>query len=124
MVSELVSPGSLDRNKSWHESVKGFADLRDGVQVTGARAAFGKHLNVTADDVPELAARRMVELKRARNAFAHDADNAMQFDGFLERALAVVCHIAFLTTDLNRISVYPWEDHMGEFEPQTRELLR
>ena len=120
-VAAMVSPGSLDRNKAWHEDVKGFADLRDGVQLWKAREAFGKHFKATADDVPELAARRMVGLKRARNAFAHDGEQEVGFTQFLEDALAVVCHIGFLTTDENRISVYPWEDHMGTFEPQSKD---
>lgn len=119
-VAELVSPGGLDKNKAWHEDVKGYADLRDSVQLRKAREAFGKHFDAKADDVPELAARRMVELKRARNAFAHDGEEDIGFTQFLEDALAVVCHIAFLVTDENRISVYPWEDHMDTFKPRSR----
>jgi hypothetical protein len=119
-VAAIVSPNSLDRNKAWHEDVKGFADLRDGVQLRKAREAFSKHFKATAEDVPELAVRRMVELKRARNAFAHDGEGKISFAQFLEDALAVVCHIAFLTTGEDRISVYPWEDHMGTFEPQSK----
>jgi hypothetical protein len=119
-VAEMVSLGSIDRNKAWHEDVKGFADMRDSVQLRKAREAFGKHFLTNVDDVPELAAQRMVELKRYRNAFAHDGETYIGFALFLEYALAVVCHIAFLTTDAKRISVYPWEDHMGTFRPQSK----
>ncbi|HME27197.1 MAG TPA: hypothetical protein VKI44_38725 [Acetobacteraceae bacterium] len=119
-VAKLVNPNSLDRNKAWHEDVRGFANLGDSMQLVKAREAFGKHFKATVDDVPELAARRMVDLKRARNAFAHDGEQETGFNEFLEDALGVVCHIAFLTTNENRISVYPWEDHLETFEPQSK----
>ena len=90
------------------------------MQLRKAREAFGKHFKVQANDVPILAARRMVELKRVRNAFAHNGEEDIGFTRFLEDALAVVSHIAFLTTDENRISVYPWEDYMETFEPQSK----
>lgn len=119
-VAAIVKPGSIPRNKAWHEDVKGFADLRDSVQVRKAREAFGKHFDVDANEVPEHAARRMVKLKKARNDFAHDRGHAIDFDGFLRDTAAVVCHIAFLTTKAKRISVYPWEDHLDVFRPQTK----
>jgi hypothetical protein len=119
-VSALINPGSIDKNKAWHESVKGFADLRDVVQLKSAKDAFAKHFNASGSNVPELAARRMVALKRARNDFAHDGSQTMNYDQFLHDTLALVCHIAFLTTDTDRISVYPWEDHMDIFEPQSK----
>lgn len=118
-VAGIVNPGSINRNKAWHEDIKGFADLRDPVQVTKAREAFAKHFAVTADDVPEIAARRMVSLKGKRNDFAHDGASSIDFRSYLRDALAVVCHITFLVTDLDRLSVYPWEDHLDRFSPQT-----
>lgn len=122
-VAALISPGSIDKNKAWHEDVKGFADLRDPVQLEKAREAFAKHFKATASEVPELAARRIVALKRARNDFAHEGEQTMGFEEFLHDTLAVVCHIAFLTTNKDRISVYPWHDPMNIFEPQSKALL-
>lgn len=119
-VASIVNPGSINRNKAWHEDIKGFADLKDPVQVMKAREAFAKHFAATADDVPEIAARRMVSLKGKRNDFAHEAASGINFNSYLRDALAVVCHITFLVTDLDRLSVYPWEDHRGRFSPQTR----
>lgn len=119
-VADLVKPDSIRKNKAWHEGVKGFFDLRDPKQVLKAREAFGEHFTATANDVPELAARRMVELKRVRNEFAHEGTQRVDFERFLHDTLAVVCHIAFLTTNENRISVYPWEDHMDTFSPQSK----
>ncbi|WP_062117323.1 hypothetical protein [Aureimonas sp. AU40] len=119
-VAAIVSPGSISRNKAWHEDVKGFADLRDPNQVTTAQAAFGKHFGIAGPDVPEIAARRMVELKRIRNEFAHDGSGRVDFEGFLKDVVAIVCHIVFLTTDEDRLSSYPWEDHMKQFDPQTK----
>lgn len=118
-IAGLVSPIGLDRNKAWHEDVKGFADMRDKVQVAKMRDAFGKHLGVTGSSVPEIAARRLVDVKQARNDFAHDAKARIDFDGYLEDILAIVCHIVFITTDEERISVYPFEDHLETFQPQS-----
>jgi hypothetical protein len=118
-IADLVSPGTRNRNKAWHEDVKGYADLSNPAQVTKARKAFAKHFAADPADVPELAARRIVGLKAARNAFAHDGDGSIKFDRFLQDSLAIVCHIAFLTTGEDRISVYPWEDHMDQFAPQS-----
>lgn len=119
-VAEIIKPGGIDRNKAWHEDVKGFADLRDSVQVRKAREGFAKHFSRDADDVPEIAARRMVDLKRRRNDFAHEGRLSISFEAYLRDVLAVICHIAFLVTDIDRLSVYPWEDHHDRFEPQTR----
>lgn len=116
-IAEMINPGHIDRNKAWHEDVKGFADMRDPVQVQKAREAFAKHFAVSVDDVPEIAARRIVNLKYERNEFAHGGSSRMNFDNFLCDALAVLCHIVFLTTDEDRIAVYPWEDHEGTFNP-------
>ena len=119
-VAEILNAGGIDTNKAWHEDVKGFADLRDKVQVGKMRQAFAKHFKASADDVPETAAHQIVRLKKQRNDFAHDGVLNSGFSNFLEDVLAVVCHIAFLTTSEDRISVYPWEDHMETFFPQTK----
>lgn len=118
-VAAIVAPGSINRNKAWHEDIKGFADLRDPVQVQKMCAAFAKHFGANSADVPELAARRMVELKRIRNDFAHDGSGRVSLPSFLTDAIAVVCHIAFLVTDETRISIYPWEDHEARFAPRS-----
>jgi hypothetical protein len=118
-VAAITSPSGLDRNKAWHEDVRGFANLGDPVQLKKARAAFGKHFGVSSGDVPEIAARRIVEVKRIRNEFAHDGSRWVSFDSYLEDVLAIICHIVFLVTDERRLSVYPFEDHSGLFTPQT-----
>ena len=118
-VAATVCPGSINRNKAWHEDLRGFTDLRDHVQVGKAREAFAKHFGASADDVPELAVHQMVEIKRSRNDFAHDGTQHVDFSQYLHETLAVVCHIAFLTTNEERLSVYPWEDHLDIFSPQS-----
>jgi hypothetical protein len=118
-VAAIVQPGSIDRNKAWHENIKGFADLRDPVQVEKMRAAFAKHFGAEACDVPELAVRRMVNLKKVRNDFAHDGARGISLPSFLIDTIAVVCHIAFLVTDETRLSIYPWEDHEDRFAPRS-----
>jgi len=119
-VAAIINPGSINTNKAWHEDLRGFADLRDKVQVEKAREAFAKHFDRSSGDVPELAVHRMVELKRSRNDFAHDGIQRVDFSQFLHDTLAVVCHIAFLTTDEARLSVYPWDDHSNIFSPTSK----
>lgn len=118
-VAAIIHPGSIDRNKAWHEDVKGFADLRDPVQVEKMRGAFAKHFGADAGDVPDLAAQRMVGLKKIRNDFAHDGTDRISLPSFLADTIAVVCHIAFLVTDETRISIYPWENHEARFHPRS-----
>lgn len=118
-IAGVLQPGSINRNKAWHEDIKGFADLRDPVQMTKARAAFAKHFGAEPVEVPEIAARRMVELKRVRNDFAHDGRGHVDLPSYLADTIAVVCHIAFLVTDEKRISIYPWEDHEDRFAPKS-----
>lgn len=119
-VAEIIKSGGIAQNKAWHEDVRGFADLRDPVQLQKARAGFGKHFGAPASDVPEIAARRMVEIKKIRNDYSHEAKASVDFSNFLHDAVAIVCHIAFLTTNLDRISVYPWEDYLDTFKPQSK----
>lgn len=119
-VAEIINSGGIPRNKAWHEDVRGFADLKDPVQVQKAQEGFGKHFGISTNDVPEIAARRMVEIKKIRNDYAHTAAAHVDFSEFFHDAIAVVCHIAFLTTDIDRISIYPWEDHLGIFNPQSK----
>lgn len=119
-VAEIVSKGGIRKNKAWHEDIKGFADLRDKVQVKKSQEAFAKHLGRQADKVTELAVHQIVNLKRLRNEFSHDAQEDVNFTRYLHDTLAVVCHIAFLTTDEDRFSVYPWEDHMETFLPKSK----
>jgi hypothetical protein len=71
-VTALLQPGSIIRNKAWHEDIKGFANFRNPAQVTKARESFAKQFGAHPEGVPECAVRRMVGLKRIRNDFAHD----------------------------------------------------
>ena len=119
-VAEVISHGHIARNKAWHEDIKGFADMRDSVQVQKAREAFARHFAASANGVPEVAARRIVKLKYERNRFAHDGSLQVSFDSFIRDTVAILCHIVFLTTDVDRISVYPWDDHNQIFAPQSK----
>lgn len=119
-VAEIINSGGIAQNKAWHEDVRGLADLRDPVQLQRAQQGFGKHFGVSASDVPEIAARRMVEIKKIRNDYSHEANASVNFQEFFQDAVAIVCHIAFLTTEVDRISVYPWEDYLDTFEPQSK----
>lgn len=119
-VAALVGPGTLQSNKAWHEGIRGDAVLKDRNQMEACRKAFAKHFSADSADVPDLAVSRMVDLKRVRNEFAHAGSNRIDFKRYLHDVCAVVCHIVFLTTDEDRVSVYPWEDHLDQFDPLTK----
>ncbi|MBP2302823.1 hypothetical protein [Azospirillum picis] len=116
-VVDIINPGSINKNKAWHEDVKGFADLRDSVQLDKACEAFGKHFAVPGNLVLDHAARRMVRLKKERNDFAHEGSGKVDVLSYLEDVVTVICQIAFMTTKEERLSVYPWEDYEGTFSP-------
>ena len=86
----------------------------------GGWSGFAKHFSASPNYVPDVAARQMVSIKKKRNDYAHEGSQAISFDDYLRETLAVVCHIAFLTTDEDRLSVYPWEDYLDTFDPRTK----
>ncbi len=125
-VARLVDEERLG-DASWHQRVKdnrqrGTDDEPRSIQpLEAARAGFGRYLDLDASQVPPVAVERLVAIKATRNAFAHgdSIHIGFSFDDFLENVIGVIRHIVFLKTGLDRISVYPFEDHYETFEPQT-----
>ena len=118
-VVNVVNPGGVGGSRAWHQEIKDNYDFRDAVQKQKAREAFAKHFLADWNNVPEVAPLRMIALKKQRNAFAHQGNARINFEEFISDSLAMVCHIAFLTTGVDRISSYPWEDYMDTLNPRT-----
>lgn len=110
----------IPKGKAWHTEVSGKTDARDINQMEKAGNGFGKYFGFDARDVPLMAVYRLINLKKLRNEIAHYGKLSVDYDDFLSDVLAVVCDIVYLTTDEDRLSVYPFEDHHGHFAPQSR----
>lgn len=108
------------KDRSWHVGISGKADLTNPTEMAKCKEAFGSSFGVAGEKVPEDAIERLANLKRQRNEFAHQRFSRIDYRDFLNDTLSVVCHISFLITDRERISVYPFEDHEGRFSPQSR----
>lgn len=123
-VARIVDEKKLGR-ASWHQDVSdnrqrhGEEEPRPKQSEEVAKAGFARYLGLRADQVPQDAVDRLSAVKAARNAFAHGDHVRVSFDDFLKDVIGVICHIVFLTTGIDRISVYPFEDHFETFEPQT-----
>lgn len=119
-VAELVSPGSVPSRQAWHRKIHDDVNLKDLPAVTKAITAFAEAFSAQGVDVPPVAVKRIINLKALRNRFAHKGTRNVDFEDFIADTIAIVCHIAFLTTDVKRLSVYGFEDHLDTFKPRTK----
>ena len=119
-VATLISPGSIPSRQAWHRKIYDDVNLKDIPAVTKAITAFAEAFGANGVDVPPVAVKRIINLKAKRNRFAHKGTQHVNFEDFIADTIAIVCHIAFLTTDVHRLSVYGFEDHMDTFTPQTK----
>ena len=120
-ASALVHPGSLKGYDSWHKDIYGDMNVKDLQRLTATRKAFCKHFNADPEDVDYGTVKKMIRIKNERNMFAHKGHADVNFERFLEDVMTVVCHLTFLLTDEDRISVYPWEDYEDTFSPTSQE---
>lgn len=110
----------IPKGKAWHTEVSGKTDVKDVKQMEKACKDFGKPFGINEKDVPEMAAYRLINLKKLRNEIAHYGKLSVDYDDFLSDVLAVVCDIVYLTTDEDRLSVYPFDDLHDHFAPLSR----
>lgn len=84
------------RHTNWHSKIYDDADTETHeVQIKMAKA-FGEPLLVDGKFVDQTAVLKLIELKRARNAFAHKADESHNFEVLFRYAIDVICEIYFL----------------------------
>lgn len=109
------------RHQNWHHRVHGDAHTEiHEVQIKMAQC-FGEPFLVRGTDLDSSAVLKLIELKRARNAFAHGADTAHRFDVLFGYAIDVIKEIYFLLRqDEEMLVVTPFNENSEPFE-QARE---
>ena len=81
---------------NWHNKLYGDSDTESHeVQVKMAKA-FGEPFLVDGQFVDQNVVLKLIELKQARNEFAHKADEDHSFDVLFRYAIDIVCGIYFL----------------------------
>jgi len=106
-----------NRFTNWHHKVFGDAKTEDRNVLARMADGFGEPLLVAGKDVNAGAVLNLIELKRARNEFAHDADEDHRFDVLFEYAVAVIYEIYFLLCpDEGMLIVDPFEGTSDELD--------
>lgn len=109
------------RHQNWHHKVYGDANTEDpGIRLKMANG-FGDPLLVDGRNIDGDALLKLIELKRARNAFAHDADTGHRFDVLFRYALDVIREVYFLLREDRLILIAMVFDHDQEQLDSARE---
>jgi hypothetical protein len=104
------------RRKNWHHRIYGDADTKSHeVQIKMANC-FGEPFLVRGADVDGEIVLELIELKRARNAFAHGADTGHRFDVLFGYAIDIIREIYFLLRqDEQILIVTPFNEDTESF---------
>lgn len=110
------------RQTNWHHKVYGDANTENHeIQIKMANG-FGEPLLVDGANVDSDAVLKLVELKRARNAFAHEGDVGHRFDVLFGYAIDVICEMYFLLReDEWMLIVTPFKEDAEVFEEAREE---
>lgn len=116
-LAEIVNPGYVERRKAWHHAVYGDADLTKTGDLQKAKAGFTKPFSRKAADAKRYAVQRLVDLKRERNAFMHDAEANIDFEDFHGKILGTIAALHFLVLPSEKeLSAYPYFDYHGKWK--------
>jgi hypothetical protein len=85
-----------NRFVNWHHKVFGDADTEDRDMLVKMAHGFGEPFLVAGEEIDKNAVLKLIELKRARNEFAHELDENHRFDVLFGYAIAVIFEIYFL----------------------------
>lgn len=110
---------------NWHHKVYGDANTeRHDVQVRMAKA-FGEPLLVNGENIDSSVVLKLIELKRARNAFAHQGDERHRFDVLFGYAIDVICEMYFLLREDQSILVAsPFASDLDPYDDPFEEARR
>lgn len=110
-IAKLNRPISIRQGSSWHAPIYGDLNLSDRAAVDKARGKVAAIFQVSRSRIPVRSIRRMVWLKRHRNAYAHEMETSVDFEQFFTYSLSMVCQVAFLCGAwMQEIKEYPYED--------------
>ncbi len=116
-LADIVNPGYVAGRRAWHHGVYGDADLKDPTQLEKAKEGFTKPFNRAASEAKNYAVQRLVNLKRHRNAFMHDAEEGVDFQEFHGMVLGTIAALHFLVIPTEKqLSVYPYFDYHGKWK--------
>ena len=110
------------RHKNWHHKVYGNADTKDPAIRLKMANGFGHALLVNGRDIDSDTVLKLIELKRARNAFAHDADTGQRFEVLFRYAVDVIRDVYFLLREDRLILIAtPFDDDEEQLESAREE---
>ncbi len=116
---QIVNPGyrkKQNRNWSWHSSVYGDLKLKDQAKVLKAKEGLAKALKVDSSRIADWVIERLATIKKARNAYAHEGDKSITFDGFFADVVSIICVLQFLLLPHDKqIKIYPYYDYHGKW---------
>ena len=116
-LANIVNPGYVAERRAWHHGVYGDADLKDPIQLKKAREGFTKPFNRASFKAKNYAVQRLVDLKRDRNAFMHDADESVDFEEFHGKVMGTIAALHFLIVPTEKeLSAYPYFDYYGKWK--------
>jgi hypothetical protein len=106
-----------NRFTNWHHKVFGDAETQDRNVLVKMANGFGEPFLVAGKEIDNGVVLKLIELKRARNEFAHDADEDHRFDVLFEYAVVVIYEIYFLLCpEENMLIVDPFEGTSDELD--------
>jgi hypothetical protein len=110
------------RFTNWHHKVHGDANAENReVQIKMAKG-FGDALLVDGEDINRDVVLKLIELKRARNAFAHRGDVGHRFDVLFRYAVDIICEMYFLLRDnVEYLIVTPFREDTELFDQARRD---
>ena len=116
-LADIVNPGYVSGRRAWHHGVYGDADLSSVAELKKAKVGFTKPFNRAESEAEPFAVERLVDLKRDRNAFMHDADERIDFEEFHGKILGTIAALHFLVMPTSKVlSVYPYFDYHDKWK--------
>lgn len=113
---EIVNPGYLKARQAWHHAVYGDMDLKTSAQVKKAKEGFAKPFKRDHSKAKKYVVKRLIYLKRIRNAFMHHAETCVDFQDFHDSVLGIIASLYFLVLPAKKsLSLYPYQDYDGKW---------
>jgi hypothetical protein len=104
------------KQRAWHTDIKQNKNL-SACDADKQRAKFVKPFDGNIERLTATSVIRLARMKAVRNEFAHQGNPMVDFNQFLEDALAVLSQIYFLCVPgETHLKVYPWDDLTDKWE--------
>jgi hypothetical protein len=111
----------VPRFASWHHLVFGDADIGKPEVLTDMRKRYGKPFLQSSSTVRFRSVANLVELKRLRNAYAHDLESSINLDEYFRLIISIVCDLEFMLVPesvlVKEFPFYDFNDSWGRLGP-------